>query len=236
MTNDYFVLDDHKRTLRVPLIDGTEHTFIINLNMLTGDYLRMIAHLESIAESENDGDRFVHLSHAVFFILRFCQKYINPEWIRKNISINSQSEIILQVNDQLTELLKSDAFAIPTLRVRKKQNKEDKENAKKQEDIKRNYELLKSKIKNNLLDDVALLMTKTNNSYQDIMHMPILVFKDLATIISINELKQDIDWHLAYTEQLKQKLKIELNNNADSTRTKTEAVHVSVKTLKSFFG
>jgi len=234
MTNDYFVLDDHKRTLRVPLIDGTEHTFIINLNMLTGDYLRMIAHLESITESENDGDRFVHLSHAVFFILRSCQKSINPEWIQRNITINSQSEIILQVNDQLTDLLQGDAFAIPTLTVRKKQNKEDKENAKKQEDIKRNHELLKGKIKNNLLDDVALLMTKTNNSYQDIMHMPILVFKDIATIISINELKQDIDWHLAYTEYLKQKLKVELNN-ADSTR-QNEAVHVSVKTLKSFFG
>ena len=65
----------------------------------------------------------------------------------------------------------------------------------------------------NLMDDIAVVTTKTSNDYNAIMDMPIFIFKDLTKTIVLNELRSDDDVNLAYLNYVFKKVNNDLNNN-----------------------
>lgn len=231
MTNDYYVLLKHAVELSVNLRNGEEINFYIDLNMRTGDYLRVIAETEQLTQQESDIARINNLCNAVFFIIKNSNRKITPQWIADNITITDQQEILLQVTNEIYKLLSKQELQVPDIKVKRKTGNKD-ESEKTREEIHKIYALLEGRIKSNILDDVAILMTKTHNSYEQIMRMPILVFRDLVKIISINEFKNNDDWHLAYLKQLESEARKELQNEAITSSMPKQVIKADLKRLK----
>jgi len=78
-------------------------------------------------------------------------------------------------------------------------------------------------------------MTKTNNSFSEIMKMPILIFKDIVKTVIVNENRTDDDYNLAFLRYECEKYKIELNSGkADEKPAQKKGA--DVKKFKAIFG
>lgn len=230
MINDLFVFASHDASLKVELKNGNIKEFVIPLNMQLQTYLSIMANLDLMEKSENGNEQIVLLANAVFYVLH--DKRLDIDWIIENISIENMQSIIAEVTNAINKLLENEIFELPKIEVKRKSSSGKKdESEKKRATIENLYKQLEGKINNSVLDDIAMLITKTNNSYWDVVRMPILVYRDLVKIIMIDTLKQDDDYHLAWLEYEKKKL----NKEQIKTIKKSSPKKASLEEIARYF-
>lgn len=214
---------------------GLNERFYINLNMNVGTYYTIMCLFDGYG-SANDNEKIEILLDSTTKILQLANKRINRNWIRKNIDIQEQSEIVVKVIDGVNELLTADYLQIPNIQVKEKPNKTkyEKERADKKKKIEQANNLLSKKQEIYLIDDITLVMMKTANTYKDIMDMPILVFREIVKSIIINEMRaNDDDYNLAYLNHEINKYNEELNSGKAVISTSPKGANL--KELKQFF-
>ena len=84
-----------------------------------------------------------------------------------------------------------------------------------------------------LMDDITLVMTETNNSYSDIMRMPILIFKDLVRTIIVNNKRTNDDYNLAYLKNEYEKIKDRLNSGLKAEEKPAQKKGADLNKLKA---
>lgn len=205
MIADYKAFLPEKRAITLPLIDGSEKTFSVALNIPVGLFNRIVSSLVEVDEIDNQFVRLEILSDLVVRLIHYQHPDITQEWVLKNISINTQKEFVVTIYKEIQSIITSDIFAIPQLKVVKKKpntkaknNKQMEEKEKVKAEIDYYEKLLKETRDYNLIDDIAILSMKTNNSFSEIQAMPIFVFRDMVRAVVIGELRTDDDYNLAY--------------------------------------
>ena len=189
-----------------------------------------MANLDLMEKSENGNEQIVLLANAVFYILH--DKRLDIDWIIENISIENMQSIIAEVTNAINKLLENEIFELPKIEVKRKSSSGKKdESEKKRATIESLYRQLEGKINNSVLDDIAMLILKTNNSYWDVVRMPILVYRDLVKIIMIDTLKQDDDYHIAWLENEKKKV----NKEQLKTITESSPKKASLEEIARYF-
>ena len=188
----------HTSILQIKLNSGETRKYSISLNPNVDTYYTVRCNLAFFEENQNAN----YIIDTVTKILQSADKHITRNWVIKNIGIDSQQEIIIQVVNGINKLLSAEYLQIPDIQVNKKtgQSKYEKERAEKQDKIKSANNQLAKKQEINLIDDIGFVMMKTGNTYKDIMNMPVLFFKDLVKFIIISDLCIDEDYYLAYLE------------------------------------
>lgn len=232
MIIDKNVFLPHKKVLQVR---GLNERFYINLNMNVGTYYTIMCLFDGYG-SANDNEKIEILLDSTTKILQLANKRINRNWIRKNIDIQEQSEIVVKVIDGVNELLTADYLQIPNIKVKEKPNKTkyEKERADKKKKIEQANNLLSKKQEIYLIDDITLVMMKTANTYKNIMDMPILAFRAIVKSIIINEMRaNDDDYNLAYLNHEINKYNEELNSGKAVISTSPKGANL--KELKQFF-
>lgn len=222
----------HTSILQIKLNSGKTQTYSISLNIDVNTYYTVLCNLAFLEENQNTN----YIIDSVVKILRTADRRTTRNWVMNNISIDNQMEIITQVINGINKLLSADYLQIPDIQVNKKQgqSKYEKERAEKQNKIKNASNVLAKKQEINLIEDITLVMMKTGNSYNDIMKMPILIFKDIVKQIIINEMRTDEDYNLAYLKYELNKYKDELNSGEAVISTSPKGANL--KELKQFFG
>ena len=222
----------HTRLLQVR---GINERFYINLNMNVGTYYTVMCLFDGYGTA-SDNEKIEILLESTTKILQLANKKINRNWIRKNIDIQEQSEIVVKVIDGVNELLTADYLQIPNIKIKEKPNtsKYEKDRAEKKKKIEQANNILSKKQEINLIDDITLVMMKTANTYKDIMDMPILAFRAIVKSIIINEMRTDDDYNLAYLQHELNKYKTELNSGKAVISTSPKGANL--KELKQFFG
>ena len=222
----------HTRLLQVR---GINERFYINLNMNVGTYYTVMCLFDGYGTA-SDNEKIEILLESTTKILQLANKKINRNWIRKNIDIQEQSEIVVKVIDGVNELLTADYLQIPNIKIKEKPNtaKYEKDRAEKKKKIEQANNILSKKQEINLIDDITLVMMKTANTYKDIMDMPILAFRAIVKSIIINEMRTDDDYNLAYLQHELNKYKTELNSGKAVISTSPKGANL--KELKRFFG
>ena len=201
----------HKRLLQVR---GINERFYINLNMNVGTYYTVMCLFDGYGTA-SDNEKIEILLESTTKILRLANRKINRNWIKNNINIQEQSEIVVNVIDGVNELLTADYLQIPNIKVKEKSNntKYEKERAEKKKKIEQANALLSRKQEIHLIDDITLVMMKTANTYKDILDMPILAFRAIVKSIIINEMRaNDDDYNLAFLNYELNKYKEEINS------------------------
>lgn len=212
---DRKVFLDNTVKLNVPILNSLDRNFIITLNLPLCNYYRFICFMDEM-NCSNGTDKIIYLAEAVAEILKTADRSIDYAWVLERIAPKDQIDIVSSIFDAIDKLLDCDYLKIPDLEIKNSvvsaKNSEVKERQKKKDRIKALAKLLDGKRNISLMDEIAIVMTKTNNSYSEIMSMPILVFKDIVRTIIINENRTDDDYNLAYLENECRKYKIELNS------------------------
>lgn len=208
---------DHRKKLTVKTIKGDSKSFAIALNFSVGDYYRMYCLLDNYEKTENDFDNVVITAEIAALILRTSDKSITMDWVIRNISLQQQETIIEAVLIEIQELLNADYLKIPDIEVPENntvpKNDAAKEQFQKRQEIKRCQKLLTNVKEINLLGDILLVMSKTHNSYQDVMKMPFLIFRGIVKNIIVNENRVNEDYNLAYLKYEVKKHSDEIINN-----------------------
>jgi|GEM_PF-3757876 len=214
MVNDIAAFLDYKRNLIIDL-NGNKgnRDFPIALNIPTGLYYRTLAEMMALRESKDTSFQVETVASIVTDFLRLSDANINMQWVIDNISTENQLEIITKVIEAINDILQKECFAIPDLQVKKESA--TTEDGKKREKIKAEIQRLNDIVSGkfvNLMDDIAVIVTKTSNSYDDVMKMPIFIFKDLVRTVVLNELRTDDDFNLEYLKYVFNKLNVEINS------------------------
>ena len=216
---------EHKKVISLKTINKGDSRFVITLNLPVGVYYHTLCLLDELKNTEDVAIRLDAAYEITTNLLRTNNDKITKQWVADNISLDDQTELI---NYALTEIttLKS-IYEIPEIKVNRKtdtKNQQAKERQQKKEDIARLNNSLKGKKELNLMDDISIVMTKTSNTYKDILEMPILVFSDIVRTIVLNELRSDDDYNLAYLQYEYKKVNERLNNeNKDGKAIETPA-------------
>ncbi len=216
---------EHKKVISLKTINKGDSRFVITLNLPVGVYYHTLCLLDELKNTEDVAIRLDAAYEITTNLLRTNNDKITKQWVADNISLDDQTELI---NYALTEIttLKS-LYEIPEIKVNRKtdtKNQQAKERQQKKEDIARLNNVLKGKKELNLMDDISIVMTKTSNTYKDILEMPILVFSDIVRTIVLNELRSDDDYNLAYLQYEYKKVNERLNNeNKDGKAIETPA-------------
>jgi len=216
---------EHKKVISLKTINKGDSRFVITLNLPVGVYYHTLCLLDELKNTEDVAIRLDAAYEITTNLLRTNNDKITKQWVADNISLDDQTELI---NYALTEIttLKS-LYEIPEIKVNRKtdtKNQQAKERQQKKEDIARLNNILKGKKELNLMDDISIVMTKTSNTYKDILEMPILVFSDIVRTIVLNELRSDDDYNLAYLQYEYKKVNERLNNeNKDGKAIETPA-------------
>ena len=222
----------HKRLLQVR---GLNEKLYIDLNMNVGTYYTVMCLFDGYGLA-TDNEKIEILLESTTKILRLANRKINRNWIKNNINIQEQSEIVVKVIDGVNELLTADYLQIPNIKVKEKPNtsKYERDRAEKKKQIEQANNILAKKQETNLIDDITLVMMKTSNTYKDIMDMPILAFRAIVKSIIINEMRTDDDYNLAYLNYELNKYKEDINSGKAVISTSPKGANL--KELKRFFG
>ena len=222
----------HRKILE---LRGINERFFINLNMNVGTYYTVMCLFDGYG-SATDNEKIEIILESATKILQLANRKINRNWIKRNIDIQQQSEIVVKVIDGVNKLLTADYLQIPNIKVKEKPNKTkyEKERAEKKKQIETANNILAKKQETNLIDDITLVMMKTSNTYKDIMDMPILAFRAIVKSIIINEMRTDDDYNLAYLNYELNKYKEDINSGKAVISTSPKGA--SLKELKRFFG
>lgn len=217
--SDNIAFLEHKKLLEVELLNGSgKAQFIIDINFPVEVYYKILCLIDRLNDNNDNLYRITTFAEIAATILKMGDRTVNAQWVVDNISPENLYDIIEQVLGSIDELLDSDSFKIPEINVKTEKQitpKSDgaKERQKKKQEINRLNQLLMGKRAVPLMDDIAIVMAKTSNSYFDIMRMPILIFRDVVKTIVINEQRTNDDYNLAYLKYECEKLKIELNSD-----------------------
>jgi len=216
MINDIAAFLDYKRKLNVDLVGNNgNRDFPIALNIPTGLYYKTLAEITALKDSTNAEFQIDTIASIVSDFLSLDNNNISIDWVIENISTENQLEIITKLMEAINDILKNECFVIPDLEVKKESEKS--EDARKREQIKNEIQRLNEIVSGkfvNLMDDISVIVTKTSNSYKDVMDMPIFIFKDLVKTVVINELRNDDDFNLAYLKDIMKKLNVEYSKNS----------------------
>ena len=133
MIIDKNVFLPHTRKLQVR---GLNERFFINLNMNVGTYYTVRCLFDGYG-SASDNEKIEILLESTTKILQLANRKINRNWIKRNIDIQQQSEIVVKVIDGVNKLLTADYLQIPNIKVKEKPNKTkyEKERAEKKKQI-----------------------------------------------------------------------------------------------------
>jgi len=224
---------DHKKKLTVELIDGNNKIFDVKANIPVGVYYKALALTDLMRHEEDVYLQMEIAAEIIAVLLSNEKKQINQDWVFANITPKNQADIIYLVMTEVQKLIDNEVYQIPEIKVVKKNNHTDSEYKKRQKEIERLKELLTNKMPVYLINDLVLVMSKTGNTYNQIMEMPILVFKDIVRSIVINESRTDDDYNLAYLKYERNKIKDKINKEAYQPEKKQGA---DVKGLKALLG
>ena len=204
MIADYKAFLPEKRAITLPLIDGSEKTFSVALNIPVGLFNRIVSSLIEVDEIHNNSVRLEILSDLVVRLIHYQHPEITQQWVLDNIPLSTQKEFVVTIYKEIQSIISSDIFAIPQLDVKKRkpETKTKNKQAEEREAVKAEIAELEKLLKNtrdyNLIDDIAILSMKTNNSFSEIQAMPIFVFRDMVRAVIIGEKRTDDDYNLAY--------------------------------------
>lgn len=236
--SDYMAFLPNKRAITIKLNNGKEMIFSIALNISVELYNRIVSSMVMLEKQSEIKVQSEIISELTVDLLKTYHKDITQEWVLYNISIRTQKELIETIFAEIQAILKTDCFTFPDIIIDKnvetnKRNK-DRDNERKKQKNKIEYleKLLSDKRDYNLIDDIAILSTKTNNSFSEIQAMPIFVFRDLIRAVIISELRTDDDYNLAYLQYEAKKYDTEIkkdlphyvppkrkkNNNSETTK------------------
>ena len=226
---------EHKKVISLKTINKGDSRFVITLNLPVGVYYHTLCLLDELKNTEDVAIRLDAAYEITTNLLRTNNDKITKQWVADNISLDDQTELI---NYALTEIttLKS-LYEIPEIKVNRKtdtKNQQAKERQQKKEDIARLNNILKGKKELNLMDDISIVMTKTSNTYKDILEMPILVFSDIVRTIVLNELRSDDDYNLAYLKYEYKRIQDKINSGyKEAIETPAQNKGADVKGLKA---
>lgn len=220
---DSIVFLSCNKDFNIDMNNGSNRTFSVALNFSTELFYKILSIVGAAEEKEINDIEKVNTVNCIFAELVKCP----VEWVIENVDFESQLKLIESVLNSLTGLFDKEFLQIPDIKPEKEKPNSKNKEAKKRYDKQQKIEDLQRQLKNKdntfLMDEIALILTKTNNTYSEIMKMPILVFKDLAKTIILNELRSDTDYNLAYLRHRANKLQKDLNNGSKETITKPSA-------------
>lgn len=224
---------DHTIKLKIDLTTGGNKIFLIPLNFSVKVYFKIISLLDFFAESNDDFSRQFMLNEMVTEILQLSNSNINLQWVKNNIDIQTQLDLINEIVTAIKALTNDDCFAIPDIEIADTSNRERQ---KIKDDIARYNNILEGKADKYLMEDVAILMAKTANSYTEIMNLPILVYMDMVRTIIVNELRTDDNYNLEYLKQLYKKTDNKLNSGTPTIKPTAERKGGNLQAIKAFAG
>lgn len=224
---------DHTIKLKIDLTTGGNKIFLIPLNFSVKVYFKIISLLDFFAESNDDFSRQFMLNEMVTEILQLSDSNINLQWVKNNIDIQTQLDLINEIVTAIKALTNDDCFAIPDIEIADTNNRERQ---KIKDDIARYNNILEGKADKYLMEDVAMLMAKTANSYTEIMNLPILVYMDMVRTIIVNELRTDDNYNLEYLKQLYKKTDNKLNSGTPTIKPTAERKGGNLQAIKAFAG
>ncbi|MGN1316692.1 MAG: hypothetical protein ACI4VW_06450 [Acutalibacteraceae bacterium] len=225
---------DHTIKIKIDLTTGGNKTFLIPLNFSVKVYFKVISLLDLFAESNNDFARQIMLDEIVTEILKLSDSNINLHWVKNNIDIQTKLDLIDEIITAIKALTNDDCFAIPDIVITDTNNSRERQKIK--DDIARYNNILEGKADKYLMEDVAILMAKTANSYTEIMNLPILVYMDMVRTIIVNELRTDDNYNLEYLKQLYKKTDNKLNSGTPTIKPTAERKGGNLQAIKAFAG
>lgn len=209
---------------------------VISLNFSVAMYYELLTYTEMINSDETElSDKREYLYTLFYDLLMLdpeAQGKISAEWIINNIPVPVMLNVINQVEEQLIEMLKENCFVIPEIDVVKKepqgkQTDAEEERRRKRHEIERmNKQLSVTGV--TLTDEIAMMLMNTSCSYNDIMDMPILMFRALLRSIYLGIIRKDDDYNYAY-------LKKETQFYKDEIAIGIPAEKADVKAIEDFF-
>lgn len=221
---DGLAFRDHRKNFRIELKEGNG-VFTVALNFRTGLYFKINA-LQAEMQSMQESELAYFLAEIVADLLNSVSGSYSADWVIENIPEAEQTKFLGEICSLVSELITDDRLKVPEIEPKNKparvdpKNKAAKEMQETRNQIARAIKVLQGKADVYLADELTLLLTKTQNSYFEIMDMPILVYKDLIRSVSINELRSDENWYLAYLMEEIKRLQIDF---AKEARKKPEA-------------
>lgn len=211
MIIDSLAFFNNKRYITFCTKVGIEKNFTINLNFSTQLYFELISSLDFIRTTDNTVQKVECLYNICAKLLSTNNKRITYDYLYTNVDVEIVMDIVTKIADALNELIGNDAFVIPNIKPKQKEPLKDKERQQTRENIERLQSHLDGKMDTHLIDDVVIVMEKTGSSFEDVMRMPILIFKDIVRSVVLMDKRQDDDYNLAYLkyeyERLKEKIK-----------------------------
>lgn len=214
---DKCVFLENNCVITVKTKGGGNERFVVALNFPLGNYYKVLCLTDEINSTDSIPYKLECAAKAVAEILQSSDKAFDYIWVLEHIGFTEQLDILSEICNATYNLINRDCLRIPDIEVKNNppSNGEAKEHKKKSDEIKRLSKLLSGKRTVQLMDEIAIVMSKTNNSYADILKMPILVFKDIVRTVIINENRLDDDYNLAYLKYECEKYKIELKDLAE---------------------
>lgn len=222
---DSIVFLDCNKQINIVLKDGSNRDFVVALNFSTGLFYKILSVISVSSNEDKEITDFekIYIVNSIVAELLKCPL----EWVAKYIDFEKQLKLIEDMLNSLTGIFEREFLNIPDIKPQKEKpnskNKEANKRYKERLEIERLTNILKKHDDNYLMDEIALILTKTNNTYSEIMAMPILIFKDLVKTIILNELRSDTDFNLAYLKSRVNKLQKDLNSGDVKTNTKPSA-------------
>ena len=189
---------DHERTIKTINNTGDkELTFTVKLNMPTGIYYKIQALINEYDNTNNIEEKSFYLVSAIALLLNKSVNYIID-----NIPVETMQEIIKNILIELQKIYHDD-YSLPDIDYKtdeKVPNPDDTEawnRYRNRQDIKNLNEKV-SEHEQIMTAMISYLMAKTNNSYNDIMKMPVMMFWATFRNIALSELRTNDDYNLAY--------------------------------------
>lgn len=217
--NDFKAFLNIESVLALPLTNGYYKRFYIPLNIPTRLFFKLNAVVELVNSDEKDILKESEIVSLITEILRLDDSHINEEWVRKYLYLETMLSAITKIATELSEILKDDVFKIPQFKINPKTDEKDKTKT----EIVRLNNALSDKMPQTMIHIIAILTAKTANSYQDIMQMPILVFRDLVRDIIIDENKTNDEWHLRYLQSYEAKITDKISKEQKENKEKLNA-------------
>lgn len=221
-----------------------EHThevekFYVSGNLKLRTYCRVIALLQQRDLLNNENDRMWNDLEIASEILKDYNKKYTSLYLYDNIDYRCINNILNLIINDFTNIAKEDYLKIPDIKVEKKANnpKSKNDDTEKLREKISQMDLAISNCENApiyLMQEIYLVMSKTNNSYSEIMEMPITIFRDLVRTIVINENISDIDWNYSYKKQILDNLKS--NGGLKPTTKPSKYKGADMKSLRNVLG
>ena len=234
MITDATVFLEHKRLLEIPVNNGQKISYVVRLNMPVSLYYKVLSAMVCFSESKDVKQQAELIIDVVTDIINYSGGQVSRQWITANISIENLLSIVTHIIEGIQSLLNQDIFEIPDIQIENDDTdiEKSKRDKRKQLEIERYTEIISQSNYQSMIDDIVLVMQDTGNSYQDIMEMPILVFRDIVKTIAVNRLRQNENWNLKYLKYLADKLGNDLKKVSNRPSASKEKKGADLQGLK----